>query len=69
MVPYLIYIIGMTDVTMMISIESELNDKLTALAKRNRRSKRMEVMIALDLYVQSQEAVKLYDQDKEDPAA
>jgi len=27
------------------------------------------VMIALDLYVQSQEAVKLYDQDKEDPAA
>jgi len=59
----------MTDVTMMISIESELNDKLTALAKRNRRSKRMEVMIALDLYVQSQEAVKLYDQDKEDPAA
>jgi len=41
----------MANVQMIIFIEDDLNEKLTALAKRHRRSKRMEVMSAIDQYV------------------
>jgi len=41
----------MANVQMIIFIEDALNEKLTALAKRHRRSKRMEVMSAIDQYV------------------
>lgn len=52
---------------MFITIDDDLNEKLLRIAKKHRRSKRMEVMAALDNYVEMKEFQPLYE--SEEPAA
>jgi hypothetical protein len=43
----------MSDISMFITLDPEMNEKFVRLARQNRRSKRMEVMVALDTYLAS----------------